>query len=140
MVIGIVVGATVVVGFGATLLIRNVPGECTLVGCDSAVTIGLTELAPEVRAEASAVTVCLDGRCDTSPLVADQPWVRSTLAERVVHQATMTITDAAGLDLAHLALDESVAADEFQPNGDRCQPTCWTLRLTARDGALEPAR
>ena len=104
---------------------------CTAVGCVSAVTVAATPVATVY--EGATATLCVQSRCTSQTLAPDSPFVTVQLGpdnagpdeEFPVDQALavhLTVTRA-GATL--LDVTEQATLVEDQPNGERCDPTCW---------------
>lgn len=135
--IGLGVGVVLVVALaGALLWVKYANGICTSIGCDNTVWVDLRSVTPETL-RAGSVELCVNGTCATSRH-DDQWFARAILEERTVRSASVKILGPGGERLTEYALADEVEAEEWLPNGSRCEPTCWRLILVAEGGRLEP--
>jgi hypothetical protein len=111
---------------------------CTLIGCTSGVTV---DIAPFVRPDraVSRASICIDGHCEQQDLSNGNLMLVSTttrIAREVVVTVRIELQSADGRVLATDAIRTRL--HKVQPNGPRCEPTCFSasLRLT-RVGKLE---
>ena len=119
-----------------------VPVECTLIGCDSQVTFELSRGIG--RGATYDVEACVDGRC-TSARIEVSPDGFGSSGELTIDGDRVVLVlpegEYAGVHAVSLSLRaeghdpiEVEAVTEFerlQPNGPRCEPTCWQAMITA---------
>jgi hypothetical protein len=130
--------AVIVVGAAALTAQAARTHVCTAVGCTNAVVFDVASLGTDASRAATSMTLCANGTCTTDPLMPGQTSARIDLRARLVSSASVTLTDAAGQEVAHVELDGAHEADEWMPNGPDCEPTCWRLILADVAGALVP--
>ncbi len=128
----------VVVAAAGVVLLRGSKRSvsCDLIGCDNAVTVDLTSLPADTLAAAKAASICANDRCENVSIGTAQRGFKVTINDRTVRTASIRLTDAGGKELVLLKLGAPEQAIEAQPNGPDCEPTCWLLNLTPKDGAL----
>ncbi|MFN8156528.1 MAG: hypothetical protein U0R68_03865 [Candidatus Nanopelagicales bacterium] len=118
---------------------------CSAVGCTSTVWVDATSALATYSG--ATATLCVHDRCSTQVLSADLPQVGVHLGpdnagpdeEFPVDQALavhLTVTRA-GATL--LDVTEQATLVEDQPNGERCDPTCWVAAFDLAASGLTPA-
>lgn len=136
----VTVGVIAVLGVGALLVLGRAPGHtCKMMGCSSMTTFQVD--GTESYALGRTATFCVDDECVTGewerltflsipPLGSEQP--------TVAHSASFSI-DGGTENLGRWDWKGDAASKELQPNGSRCEPTCYVLGFTVREGELVPS-
>jgi hypothetical protein len=117
-----------------TLLIMTgvLAGGCTLIGCDSAIAVSLSD---ELASGAYELEACVDEKTCTSTNfeITGQsdyevyvPFGEAQFSE--VAMVVVTVTDSSGSVVANARGE--VKFERSQPNGWRCPPVCWWARMS----------
>lgn len=98
-------------------------GICTLVGCDSGISVSALDIA-YARPDVARVRVCIDNRCQEIPRsIEDELHLRRRVPGMRPVQVDAALLSASG---ATLARDRrSITRTGTTPNGQRCGPICW---------------
>lgn len=111
-------------------------GGCTDVGCTPGVTVDLRRIDDRFG-QASRIEVCAGQQCEI--LNRQRDYVELGAAQAAV-QRTLPVSVKVFSKSKRLAGPEySATLERFQPNGDGCEPVCYTEFLRARvvGGAIE---
>ena len=127
-----VLRAMVLAGLLATAMSSCQGQDCSLIGAESGVLVTFDEvkkLHPDERLTAEA---CADDECTTQQVGERQNATGLTLLAGKLHDATpveitLRVTGDDGSTLFDGAA--TVTPFEFQPNGDGCEPTVWSVHV-----------
>jgi hypothetical protein len=120
--------------------------SCTLIGCESVVTVDVVSLAPAARPLSAMAELCVAGQCQSQRVTfvtdAGDTVIAQVLSATPAPTAgttvpiTLTVTQN-----GTVLLDTSTTAmlREVAPNGTECGPVCYTAALVVTGGALVPA-
>ena len=125
----LVIGVVLAAGCGSQ---RAAERPCTLVGCDSALFVELSDKP----AGTSTVELCSAGRCVR--LGGGTDAIELVLAHRShggVVPLALTFRDDRNRMLAHVR--RSAQLHRAQPNGPGCRPVCFQAAFTWKHGRLK---
>ncbi len=118
---------------------------CSAVGCASTVWVDATSALATYSG--ATATLCVHDRCSTQVLSAERPQVGVRLGpdnsgpddefpldQPLAVHLTVTRSGTTLLDVT-----EQATLVEDQPNGDRCDPTCWVAAFDLAASGLTPA-
>ncbi len=131
---------------------ETVGEACTQAGCESGVSVDVTPLLPLLSDEGSALTaeLCVDGDCRIGALggmtgergdLGAPPYDISSPQffgpESKIERVTLRLTSS---DSGRLIYEGSTTAATspvaFRPNGRRCPPVCYRVKLVATEAEL----
>lgn len=127
------------------------PRGCTSAGCGSSVSVDATPVAATYSG--ATATLCVRDRCTTQEISVERPFVSVLLGpDNAGPDAEFSVDEPLPVHLtlvrpgaAPLDVTAQATLEKLQPNGERCEPTCWgaAYQLT-EDGLREldanPAR
>lgn len=119
---------------------------CTTIGCESAVSVGLSKIGTRYGSLPASATLCVNGNCQTQTVRLDgsaiTPFVDQRLPAVTASPASPTVGVTFTLERAGKVLVDSHAdatLTKFAPNGEACAPVCYTVQLFLVGSHLVPA-
>ena len=134
-----------VIATGLVPLLAGCSHGCSAVGCDSRVSVDLSQAGSRFGAKPVSATLCVDGGCETTKVALTDVQVSRVVSHLQPSgppdKDTVSVTLTLERDGAVLVSSKADARlTRLAPNGDSCEPVCYSslLQLVGTDLTAVP--